>query len=95
MVLHVYLTLLEAASPTSLPARPPHSHSFIPHTHTATASYRLLPEIILTQPVTGANARKLAKCFAKGACEDGKSYAEVVDPRRDTCSREVLRHEVS
>ncbi|XP_064402889.1 DNA-directed RNA polymerases I and III subunit RPAC1-like [Halichondria panicea] len=64
----------------------------------ATASYRLLPEIILTQPVTGANAKKLAKCFAKGVIkvvtrEDGKSCAEVVDPRKDTCSREVLRHE--
>ena len=69
------------------------------HPHTATASYRLLPEITLTRPGTGSSAKKLAKCFAKGVVrvvkgEDGESYAEVVDPRRDTCSREVLRHEV-
>ncbi len=67
--------------------------------HTATASYRLLPEITLTKPVIGANAKKLAKCFAKGVVkvvkgEDGESRARVVDPRRDTCSREVLRHKV-
>ncbi len=99
MVLHVYLT--------HFPPRPPAHHTHTQSqlhttspTHTATASYRLLPEIILTQPVTGANAKKLAKCFAKGVIkvvtrEDGKSHAEVVDPRKDTCSREVLRHEVN
>ena len=67
-------------------------------TFTATASYRLLPEIILTKPVRGEKAKKLAKCFSKGVVkvvkgEDGESYAKVVNPRRDTCSREVFRHE--
>lgn len=64
----------------------------------ATASYRLLPEITLTKPVRGEKAKKLAKCFSKGVVkvvkgEDGESYAKVVNPRRDTCSREVFRHE--
>ena len=67
----------------------------------ATASYRLLPEITLTQPVTGEKARRLAKCFSKGVVrvvegeggEEGR--AEVVNPRSDTCSREVLRHKAS
>ena len=43
----------------------------------ATASYRLLPEITLTQPVTGPQAKKIAKCFPKGVIrvvegEDGE-----------------------
>ena len=46
----------------------------------------------------GEKAKKLAKCFSKGVVkvvkgEDGESYAKVVNPRRDTCSREVFRHE--
>lgn len=66
----------------------------------ATASYRLLPEITLTRPVRGEKATRLAKCFSKGVIkvtrdEDGEKVAKVVNPRRDTCSREVLRHEVS
>lgn len=49
--------------------------------------------------MTGSSAKKFAKCFSKGVVkvvkgEDGESRAEIVDPRRDTCSREVLRHEV-
>ena len=64
----------------------------------ATASYRLLPELTLTKPVKGEKAKKLAKCFSKGVIkvvrgEDGESYAKVVNPRRDTCSREVFRHD--
>ena len=64
----------------------------------ATASYRLLPEITLTKSVRGEKAKRLAKCFSKGVIkvvkgEDGESYAKVVNPRRDTCSREVFRHD--
>ena len=33
---------------------------------TATASYRLLPDIKLTRPVVGKKADKLASCFPKG-----------------------------
>lgn len=63
----------------------------------ATASYRLLPEITLTKPVIGEKADRLVKCFSEGVIhvveENGVRKAEVVDARRDTCSREVFRHE--
>ncbi|ANZ78058.1 BA75_04482T0 [Komagataella pastoris] len=57
-----------------------------------TASYRLLPVINITQPITGKDAEKFQKCFPKGviAIEDDK--AVVKDARRDTVSRECLRH---
>ena len=32
----------------------------------ATASYRLLPEITLSQPIEGTNAELLQECFAPG-----------------------------
>ena len=32
----------------------------------ATASYRLLPTISITQPILGADAKKFARCFPKG-----------------------------
>ena len=61
----------------------------------ATASYRLLPDITLTRLVQGEAASRLAKCFSKGVIKKDKDgFAKVVDARRDTCSREVLRHEV-
>ena len=63
----------------------------------ATASYRLMPEIVLKERVTGKMAKELQRCFSPGVIEvfkndQGKKEARVVDPRRDTCSREVLRH---
>jgi len=62
----------------------------------ATASYRLLPEIILKKPVTGEMAHRLKACFPKGVVKvdsiDGEDVAHVANCRRDTCSREVLRH---
>jgi DNA-directed RNA polymerases I and III subunit RPAC1 len=63
----------------------------------ATASYRLLPMITLKKPIEGDLADKLAKCFPKGVIEvttnkKGVKAAKVADPRRDTVSREVLRH---
>jgi len=62
----------------------------------ATASYRLLPEIILKKPVTGEMAHRLKACFPKGVIKvdsvDGEDVARVANCRRDTCSREVLRH---
>ena len=50
----------------------------------ATASYRLLPEITLTRPVTGSQAKRLAKCFSKGVIrvvegEDGECVRERED----------------
>ncbi|RUS26668.1 DNA-directed RNA polymerase [Jimgerdemannia flammicorona] len=66
------------------------------HCTKATASYRLLPEIILKKEITGDLADKFAACFAEGVVEvvteDGVKKAKVVNPRKDTVSREVLRH---
>ncbi|KAM6956617.1 DNA-directed RNA polymerases I and III subunit RPAC1 [Aplochiton taeniatus] len=63
----------------------------------ATASYRLLPEISLLQPVEGEMAERLKRCFSPGVIElehhNGKMVAKVVNSRLDTCSREVLRHD--
>lgn len=72
----------------------------------ATASYRLLPQINITSPIIGADAKKFARCFPKGVigyepCDsDGTSNpngseikAVVKDPMKDTVSRECLRHD--
>ncbi|XP_063047081.1 DNA-directed RNA polymerases I and III subunit RPAC1 [Engraulis encrasicolus] len=63
----------------------------------ATASYRLLPEITLLQPVEGEKAERLKRCFSQGVIEvenkDGQQVARVANSRMDTCSREVLRHD--
>lgn len=63
----------------------------------ATASYRLLPEITILKPIKGDDAIKFQKCFAEGVValvkdDDGEIMAKVVNPRKDTVSREVLRH---
>ena len=58
----------------------------------ATASYRLLPVIDIKEPITG-NWLKIQKCFPPGVIgidANGKAY--VKDARKDTVSREVLRH---
>lgn len=49
--------------------------------------------------MTGEKAARLAKCFSKGVIKvakdkEGREHARVADPRKDTCSREVFRHEV-
>ncbi|RKF56164.1 DNA-directed RNA polymerases I and III subunit RPAC1 [Golovinomyces cichoracearum] len=78
----------------------------------ATASYRLLPSIIITKPILGKDAEKFARCFPEGvigfetvtkeeASQIGSGYegyeykkkAVVLDPMKDTVSRECLRHE--
>lgn len=63
----------------------------------ATASYRLLPEITLLKPITGVLAQELQQCFSPGVIEidnvDGVKKARVAHARKDTCSREVFRHE--
>uniref|UniRef100_T1J5W7 DNA-directed RNA polymerases I and III subunit RPAC1 n=1 Tax=Strigamia maritima TaxID=126957 RepID=T1J5W7_STRMM len=60
-------------------------------------SYRLLPEIILTKPIMNEDAIRLQDCFSQGVIEieetKGGKVAKVVNPRMDTCSRNVLRHE--
>ncbi|XP_003978340.1 DNA-directed RNA polymerases I and III subunit RPAC1 [Takifugu rubripes] len=63
----------------------------------ATASYRLLPEITLLEPVEGEKAERLQRCFFRGVIDledsNGKKVAKVANSRLDTCSREVLRHD--
>ncbi|KAM3852656.1 DNA-directed RNA polymerases I and III subunit RPAC1 isoform 2-T2 [Vipera latastei] len=63
----------------------------------ATASYRLLPEITLLQPVEGEAAERLKKCFSSGVIEieeiRGKKVARVANARLDTFSREIFRHD--
>ncbi|CAI5756409.1 unnamed protein product [Candida verbasci] len=59
----------------------------------ATASYRLLPVINIKEPITGELAKKFKKCFPPGVIDiNSKGEAYVKDARKDTVSREVLRH---
>ncbi|KAI0222197.1 DNA-directed RNA polymerase core subunit rpc40 [Massospora cicadina] len=62
----------------------------------ATASYRLLPEIIIKEDITGPLADKFVSCFPAGVAEvrvvDGVRKAVIVNPRKCTMSREVLRY---
>lgn len=65
----------------------------------ATASYRLMPAITLKRRVFGADAKLLQKSFSPGVIElvenekRGEKEARVADPRYDSCSRNVFRHE--
>ncbi|KAJ9301978.1 hypothetical protein DTO271G3_844 [Paecilomyces variotii] len=78
----------------------------------ATATYRLLPDIKITKPIIGDDAKKFAKCFPRGVIgletitaeeaskrgsgyegHEGEQKAVVVDPFKDTVSRECLRHD--
>ncbi|CAM5134598.1 unnamed protein product [Natator depressus] len=63
----------------------------------ATASYRLLPDITLLQPIEGEAAETLKKCFSPGVIEiqniKGKKVARVANARMDTFSREIFRHD--
>ncbi|GMG26795.1 unnamed protein product [Ambrosiozyma monospora] len=60
----------------------------------STASYRLLPVIDILKPIAGSDALEFQKCFPSGVIdikENGEAF--VKDARKDTVSREVLRHE--
>ncbi|EAZ63565.2 RNA polymerase III (C) subunit [Scheffersomyces stipitis CBS 6054] len=60
----------------------------------STASYRLMPVIDIVEPIRGDSAVRFQKCFPSGVIginADGEAY--VKDARKDTVSREVLRHE--
>ncbi|CCH42224.1 DNA-directed RNA polymerase [Wickerhamomyces ciferrii] len=59
----------------------------------STASYRLLPTIDIIEPIRGDDAKKFQKCFPTGVIGINNGEAFVKDSRRDTVSREVLRHE--
>ncbi|BGP58066.1 hypothetical protein JCM8202_006234 [Rhodotorula sphaerocarpa] len=58
----------------------------------ATASYRLLPSIEILSPIPKELQPKFQACFPAGVIEIKKDEAVVADARRDTVSREVLRH---
>ncbi|KAF9113972.1 DNA-directed RNA polymerases I and III subunit RPAC1 [Mortierella sp. AM989] len=62
----------------------------------ATATYRLLPEILVNGEIIGEAAEKFQSCFPEGVVdvieENGVKKAVVVNARKDTVSREVLRH---
>ncbi|CAE6517816.1 unnamed protein product [Rhizoctonia solani] len=63
----------------------------------ATASYRLMPHVIFRQPIPPELCDKFASCFPDGVFDveqDAKGRKKVVvkDMRKDTVSREVLRH---
>ncbi|KAJ1946172.1 DNA-directed RNA polymerase core subunit rpc40, partial [Kickxella alabastrina] len=62
----------------------------------ATASYRLLPDIQILEDITGEDAELFRDCFPPGVVEiveeGGVKKANVVNARKDTVSREVLRH---
>lgn len=60
------------------------------------AYYRLLPKITITEPILNEDAEKFAKCFPTGVVEvesvKGIRTAVVRNARKDTVSRECLRH---
>lgn len=58
----------------------------------ATALYRMLPVIDILEPIRGDAARRFQKCFPSGVISIENDEAKVADARKDTVSREVLRH---
>ena len=59
-----------------------------------TATYRLLPEIVIKRKVAGEQAERLQKCFSKGVIEiDENGVAQVKNSRLDTISRNVFRYD--
>ena len=62
----------------------------------ATASYRLLPHIIIKKPIPPQLANKFQSCFSPGVIRvDPTTKVVTVDEchlRKDSVSREVLRH---
>lgn len=59
----------------------------------ATASYRLLPLIEILKPIPQELVPKFISCFPEGVAEEDDTMgARIVNARKDTVSREVLRH---
>lgn len=64
----------------------------------ATAFYRLLPDIRIVKEIEGEAAYRLQKCFSPGVIsvrqeKNGRKVAVVRDSRYDTSSRNVFRHD--
>lgn len=56
-------------------------------------SYRLMPRIVLEKDFDGEDAGELQGCFSRGVIDIVDGRAVVVDPRLETVSREVFRHD--
>lgn len=79
-------------SPLGLLPKPRPSLTLIP-ANAATASYRLLPSIEILSSIPKELQPKFQACFPSGVISINKEgEAVVADARRDTVSREVLRH---
>lgn len=77
-----------------------HTHRPTPSSRLeATASYRLLPHIKILSPIAPQDVDEFKSHFAPGVIasvkdpKTGLKTAKVVNPRKDTVSREVLRNE--
>ena len=73
------------------------SHLITTRVPVATASYRLHPLVVLnpSKPVPPEHAEKFARCFSPGVVKLGPHGTVSIDERnlrRETMSREVLRH---
>lgn len=65
---------------------------------TATAWYRLLPDVRLTREVKGEAAERLQNCFSPGVVsikenKDGEKVATIKDARYDMSNRNVYKYE--
>ncbi|GAA5853846.1 hypothetical protein JCM5353_003126 [Sporobolomyces roseus] len=58
----------------------------------ATASYRLLPSIEILADIEPSLHPKLQACFPPGVIDISEGRVQVANARKDTVSREVLRH---
>lgn len=56
-------------------------------------TYRIMPRIVLEEEFTGEDAAELQACFSPGVIEINNGKAVVVNPRLESMSREVLRHD--
>ncbi|ORD93852.1 RPAC1 [Enterospora canceri] len=54
-------------------------------------SYRLMPRLVLRREFREEEAKKLQGCCSKGVIKIVKKKAVVVEPRKETMSREVVR----
>lgn len=56
-------------------------------------TYRLMPRIVLQKDFCGTDAEELQACFSPGVIGVENGKAVVLDPRLESMSREVFRHE--
>lgn len=56
-------------------------------------SYKIMPKIILEEDFTNEDAIELKNCFSPGVIELINNKAVVINPRLESMSREVFRHD--